>query len=154
MRRLREDVHIHAPPSEVYGRLADCPTHREWLPPAFADLEAREGELAFALSLPLRTERARLSLATEEPPYLLEYTARNGTGGPTPRSIESLTWVVSPEGAREVHLTVEAGYHPAGGPLGWLLEMTMHAPVRRQALRDALWRLKLLIEGRYIEARR
>lgn len=143
MRRLREDVHIHAPAAAVYERLVGLHADHQWLPPAFADFEAAGGEIAFALALPLRTERARLAVATDEPPTFVEFAAVDGGGG-----VELLSWALNPEGAREVHLTVEAGYQPSGGPLGWLMEEAVHRPVRRQAFRDALWRLKLLVEGR------
>lgn len=143
MRRLREDVHIHAPARDVYERLLNPDGGHEWLPPAFADVEVARHRLAFALSLPGRTERAHLAVNSDEPPTFIQFTSVTGSGG-----FEQLTWALNPEGAREVHLTVEAGYEPAGGPLGWLIEEAVHRPVRRQAFRDALWRLKLLIEGR------
>jgi polyketide cyclase/dehydrase/lipid transport protein len=143
VRRLREDVHIHAPATEVYNRLLSLHRDREWLPPAFSELEASAGELAFALTLPMRTERSRLVVSSDEPPTFVEFAAVNGAGG-----IELLNWALSSEGPREVHLTVEAGYEPSRGLLGWLLEETVHRPARRQAFRDALWRLKLLSEGR------
>ena len=47
-----------------------------------------------------------------------------------------------------MHLVAEAVYERAAGPIGWLLEQALHRPLRRQALRDALWRLKLTVEGR------
>ncbi len=141
MRRLREDVHIHAPADEVYGRLRAFESHREWLPPAFDGVEADDDAIAFALLLPVRRERARLEVVAAEPPRVLELADGNGGGW-------GLAWGVNIEGPREVHLTAEIAYEPAGGPLGWVLEETMHRPMRRQALRDALWRLKLLIEGR------
>ena len=143
MRRLREDVHIHASPADVYGHLFCLDGARAWLPPAFSDVDAGANALSFALALPMRTERARLAVASEEPPTYLEFTAADGPGG-----IELLAWALNPEGARDVHVTVEAGYQPAGGALGWLLESAVHRPLRRQAFRDALWRLKLLVEGR------
>ena len=58
------------------------------------------------------------------------------------------------ESGRESHLSVETHYHPAGGPFGPLLDLTLHRPHRRQAFRDALWRLKLLIEKRDRRPRR
>jgi hypothetical protein len=143
VRRLREDVHIHAPAADVYGRLARLHLEHDWLPPSFGAVEASDGELRFALALPMRTERSHLAVAAEEPPTYLEFAASNGAGG-----IELLSWALNPEGPREVHVTVEAGYEPSGGPLGWLVEEAVHRPVRRQALRDALWRLKLVVEGR------
>jgi hypothetical protein len=143
VRRLREDVHIHAPAGEVYDRLVSLGADRQWLPPAFADIEASERELSFALALPGRTERAHLAVGANEPPTFVEFESVNGDSG-----IGRLTWALNPEGAREVHVTVETAYEPAGGPLGWLVEEAVHRPVRRQAFRDLLWRLKLLVEGR------
>jgi hypothetical protein len=143
VRRLREDVHIHAPAAEVYDRLVGLDKDHAWLPPAFSDFEAAGGEIAFALTLPMRTERARLAVAADEPPTFVEFSAVDGVGG-----VVLLSWALNPEGPRDVHLTVEAGYEPLAGLAGWLLEETLHRPVRRQALRDALWRLKLLVEGR------
>lgn len=61
-------------------------------------------------------------------------------------SLTSLSWALHREAAGEVHLTVEAAYRPAGGPLGALLESLLYRSLRRQAFRDALWRLKLLVE--------
>jgi len=142
VRRLREDVHIHASPGDVYDHLFCLDAGRMWLPPAFSDIDASANALSFALALPMRTERARLTVATDEPPTYLEFAAADGPG-----SIELLAWALNPEGARDVHVTVEAGYQPAGGVLGWLLELAVHRPLRRQAFRDALWRLKLLVEG-------
>lgn len=141
MRRLREDVHIHAPADEVYGRLREFESHGEWLPPAFEDIRGDAESIAFALLLPVRRERAHLEVVSAEPPRALELLDQNGGGW-------GLAWGLNIEGPREVHLTGEVAYEPAGGPFGWVMEETMHRPMRRQALRDALWRLKLLIEGR------
>jgi hypothetical protein len=47
-----------------------------------------------------------------------------------------------------VHVTVEAEYRPAAGLLGGLLEPVLHRPLRQQALRDVVWRLKQVAEGR------
>ncbi len=145
MRLLREDVHIHATAADVYERLVGLDRDHHWLPPAFGNVEVSDGEFAFALSLPLRTERARLAVSTDEPPTFVEFAAIEGNGS---NGIVRLSWALNAEGPRDVHVTVEAGYQPSGGPLGWLVEEAMHRPVRRQALRDALWRLKLLVEGR------
>jgi hypothetical protein len=143
VRRLREDVHIHAPASEVYARVAGLAHSHDWLPPVFADLEVGARSVAFALALPLRTERTRLAVAADEPPAYIEFTAVDGS-----RGIELLSWGLNAEGPHDVHVTLEAGYEPSAGPIGWLLEETMQRPARRQAFRDALWRLKLLAEGR------
>src|SRR5205823_755042 len=139
LRTLREDVHIHAPAIEVYGRLGAA--HQEFWPAAVSDVDT-SGGLAFRLAMPLRNERAALMRSSEEAPRYLEFAA-NGDGG----ALRSLTWAVNSEGPREVHLIVEIAYAPAGGPLGWALEEMLHRPFRRQALRDTLWRLKLLAEG-------
>lgn len=141
MRRLREDVHIHAAADDVYLRLRAFQGHREWLPPAFDEVAAGEDAIAFALLLPARRERAHLEIVAAEPPRLLELADMNGGGW-------GIAWGLNVEGPREVHVTAEIAYEPAGGPLGWVVEETMHRPMRRQALRDALWRLKLLVEGR------
>ena len=41
---------------------------------------------------------------------------------------------------------VEVHYRGAGGPLGPLLDLALHRSHRRQAFRDALWRLKQSLE--------
>ncbi|MFN8583830.1 MAG: SRPBCC family protein [Dehalococcoidia bacterium] len=141
MRRLREDVHIHAPADEVYGRLRQFESHAEWLPPAFEEFAADGETIAFALALPVRRERVHLEVILAEAPQVLELADRDGGGW-------GLAWGLNAEGPREVHVTAEIAYEPAGGAFGWVLEETMHRPMRRQALRDALWRLKLVVEGR------
>jgi hypothetical protein len=143
MRLLREDVHVHASAAAVYALLREPAARARWLGPALADLEQDDGALAFRLALPLRSERARLALATDEPPTLLAYAA-NGA----PSALGALTWVLRSEAPAEAHVSMEAGYTPAAGALGWLLEELLHRPYRRQALRDSLWRLKLLAEDR------
>jgi hypothetical protein len=139
-RTLREDVHIHASAIDVYARLVEAAP--EWWPPAVSALDTGNGGLAFTLGLAGRSERARLARTTEEPPRFLEFMA-DGNGG----ALRALRWAVNAEGPREVHLIAELTYEPAGGAVGWMLEETAHRPGRRQVLRDALWRLKLLIEG-------
>jgi len=134
VRRLREDVHIHAPADEVYGRLRQFESHGEWLPPAFEEIRGDAESIAFALVLPVRRERAHLEVVLAEPPRALDLLDQNGGGW-------GLAWGLNVEGPREVHLTAEIAYEPAGGPLGWVMEETMHRPMRRPALRDALWRL-------------
>jgi hypothetical protein len=140
-RTLREDVHIHAPATEVYARLVESAP--EWWPPAVTDIDTREGGLSFALGLAGRTERAILARTSDEPPRFLEFVADG-----EPNGLRALRWVVNDEGPREVHLIAEIAYEPASGAVGWMLEETVHRPSRRQVLRDALWRLKLLIEDR------
>lgn len=140
LRSVREDVHIHATFADVRDLIA---SPVRWAPPAIAEAEGDVDAIAFRLLLPLRSERARLARAAEEAAHVLAYSA-NGDGG----AVRGLTWVVNVEAPREVHLVAELVYEPAGGPLGWALEEVVHRPSRRQALRDALWRLKLLAEGR------
>ena len=66
---------------------------------------------------------------------------RDGAG-----SWVSWHWALHAESAHEVHLTAEATYEPAPGITGALLEGAVHRPHRAQALRDALWRLKQVVE--------
>jgi hypothetical protein len=141
LRTLREDVHIHAPALEVFGYL-DAHDPEFW-PPAVTVYTKDQQSLELAISLPGRSERARLMRATEDRPRYLEFTADGQAA-----ALRGLTWVVNSEGPREVHLIVEMAYEPARGPFGWALEETVHRACRRQVLRDALWRLKLLAEGR------
>ena len=139
-RSLREDVHIHASIEDVYARLDAVAG--EWWPPAFSAVAAADGTLEFSLGLPGRRERASLIRTAEERPRFLEYTA-NGGGNPVHR----LAWAIERESATEVHVSVELVYEPAGGAFGWMLEESAQRPARTQALRDMLWRLKLLSEG-------
>lgn len=140
LRSVREDVHIHASFAEVRD-LIGSPVR--WAPPALAEAEGDLDAIAFRLLLPLRSERVRLQRATPDAEHVLEFAA-NGDGSP----VRALTWVLNVEAPREVHLVAELSYEPAAGPIGWALEEIAHRPSRRQALRDALWRLKLLAEGR------
>ena len=142
---VREDIHIRAVSAEVYGRISALDTIAEWLPPVFSGVEAGGRSLAFRLALPLHSERAALDVATDDPPalFVLAGHGEDGAG-----ALDSLTWALHAEGERNVHLTLEAAYTPAAGLLGWLLEPSLHRPLRRQALRDALWRLKQVAEGR------
>ena len=141
--RLREDVHIHASAQAVYRALSALDGHGEWLPPRFRDYDASGTHVSFELALPLRRERARLRVAADEAPELLVLAQDGDAAG----AVTSLTWALHEESPAEVHLTLEAEYRPAGGPLGALLEPALYRPLRRQAFRDALWRLKLAIEG-------
>lgn len=144
MSRLVEDVHIHAPASEVFARLEATEGWGEWLPRCFRGAAADgAGGLACTLALPLRPQPLRLAPARSEPPSLLHF--RSADGG---RAFESLTWSLSAEGPRDAHLELQAVYAPPGGFPGAVLDALLLRPARRQALRDALWRLKQLLEGR------
>lgn len=137
--RIREDVHVHAGAAAIHRRLLALHSYDQWLAPAFRDYRADDEGCAFTLALPLRAERARLRRdGIEEGAVVF---VRDGGG-----VFESITWALHAEGPRELHVTVEAAYHPAGGPLGAFLETLLHRPHRAQALRDSLWRLKQLIE--------
>ena len=100
------------------------------------------GALAATLALPLRAEVVRLEPAQVEAPALLHF--RSADGG---QAFDSLTWHVNAEGPREVHLELQAVYTPSGGFPGAVLDMLLLRSYRRQALRDALWRLKYVLEG-------
>ena len=92
--------------------------------------------------MPLRNAPLRLEPARVEAPALLHF--RSADGG---EAFDSLTWNVSAEGPREVHLEVQAVYTPPGGFPGAVLDALLVRSHRRQALRDALWRLKYVLEG-------
>ena len=143
MNHLREDVHIHASAQRVYRHITS--SRAVWLPRAFRHVSAHDDTLCFELALPLRRERARLAVTTSQSPSLLvlERDSAADEGG----VIDSLTWALHEETPEEVHVTLEAGYRPAGGPLGALLESALYEPLRRQAFRDALWRLKRFVEA-------
>ena len=150
MTAIREDVHIHAEAPAVYRRLAELESLGEWLPERFRDVRAEGERCAFTLALPLRTESARLCVADAAEPHTLvladDATAgSNGAGDP---AIKSLRWELQPEGRGEVHVTLAAGYRVPGGIAGPLLDLLLFRPQRRQALRDTLWQLKQLVEGR------
>ena len=150
MRHIREDVHIHAPAAAIFEQLAALDSPPAWLPPSFRDARIQGDALAFRLALPLLDREARLAVAEREPPGVLSLRAQ-GTNGAYP-AIEAFEWALHQENANNVHVTAEFAYEPAAGPFGPLLEMAVHAPLRRQALRDALWRLKLLAEGQVLPA--
>ncbi len=136
---VREDIHLHVPLDDVRERLRDVAAHERWLSEQFSDFTSDGRSCAFRLTLPFRTEEARLRLTTDEPSGLV--FARAGEG-----SIDSLTWALHPEGRNESHVTAEIAYRPAGGIAGALLEALLHRPHRGQALRDSLWNLKRLFE--------
>ena len=140
---IREDIHIHASASATFARLEATTSYGEWLPRCFRELRANGSGLDCLLSLPLRSERVRLRPAeTDEPRLLLFRATEDG------RAFETLSWVLSAEGPNDVHLLVEAIYTPAGGFAGVVLDVLLQRVHRRQALRDAVWRLKHVLEGR------
>ena len=143
MNRIREDVHIHARLEAIFERLG-LERVTAWLPIAFRDARVEDDTLTFRLALPLDNRRAHLRVREEQPPTSLALVAAPNGARP---AVEALEWGLHQESANNVHVTAEFAYEPAGGPFGALLEMAVHAPLRRQALRDALWRLKLLAEG-------
>ena len=137
---VREDVHIHAEPAVIQRRILALESYEEWLGTAFRAYTADDEGFAFTLALPARTEEGHLRRAGIETGAVT--FARDGDG-----AIESITWAMHVENAREVHLTVEAAYRPAGGLLGAFMETLFHRPHRAQAFRDALWHLKHLVEA-------
>ena len=147
---IREDVHIHAEAPAVYRRLAELESLGEWLPERFRDVRAEGERCAFTLALPLRAEGAWLRVTDAAEPYTLALAddASAGSNGATATAIQSLRWELQPEGRGEVHVTLAAGYRAPGGIAGPLLDLLLFRPQRRQALRDALWQLKQLVEGR------
>ncbi len=158
MSAIREDVHIHAAAPVVYERLAELESLGAWLPEPFREVRAEGERCAFELALPLRTERARLRVTEAAAPHALTLTAvcaaagassanGKGTSRASASAIDSLHWRLQPEGRGEVHVTVAAGYRAPGGIVGPLLDLLLYRPHRRQALRNALWRLKRLVEG-------
>ena len=151
MGRIREDVHIHASASATFERLEATGRYGEWLPRSFRDVAGEPGpraRLDGVLTLPLRSERVRLEATEREPPRLLLFrAAADGTDGARGGAFETLSWVLTAEGPDDVHLLVEAIYTPAGGFAGALLDVLVQRAHRRQALRDAIWRLKQLLEG-------
>lgn len=146
MAAVREDVHIRASARAVFDRLANLERSPEWLPPSFRDANAEDGRLDFEFPLPLDRREAHLAIAEQEPPSFLRLAAvtENGAAG----AVQSLSWALHVESPQNVHVTVEMAYQPSTSLLGGLLEAVIYAPLRRQALRDALWRLKQVCEGR------
>ena len=69
MNQLREDVHIHATPETIFGRLR-APDEGDWFARAFGDRGGNGAGLSYELRLPLRRERARLSTTAEEAPVV------------------------------------------------------------------------------------
>jgi len=141
--RIREDVHLHATVPVVHQRILDLHTYDEWLAPPFRDFRADGEGCSFTLALPGRAERGRLRRGGIEDRALT--LVRDGEGAAS-GTYESITWALHAESGREVHLTAEVAYVPAGGVLGGLLETTFHRPRRAQALRDSLWQLKQVLE--------
>ena len=138
--RIREDVHLHAAAHAVHQRILDLSTYDAWLSPAFRDFHADEEGWSYRLVLPGRTEQGRLRRGGIEDGAVT--FLRDGAG-----AAESLAWALHAESPREVHLTVELTYVPAGGIAGNILELTVHRPHRVQALRDSLWQFKQIVEA-------
>lgn len=138
---VRQDIHIHTTGAELHRRLSDVRAHGEWLAQHFRDYGVADDHevITFALALPLRTESARLYRDPNEHDAI----AFVATGE---SDLSAITWAFHEEGARDIHVTVEARYRRAGGALGPLLEWILHRPYRTQALRESLWNLKQLIE--------
>jgi hypothetical protein len=126
VRLLREDVHIHASPEAVFSSL-QAPEVGDWFGEALKQSPAD-------CALPLR-------VTTAEAPSSLVMAVDGDDGDDS-----SLSWALHAEATGEVHITVEAAYQPAGG-LRSLLEPLLYLPRRKQSVRDALWRLKMLVEG-------
>ncbi|MEZ4501377.1 MAG: hypothetical protein R3C39_01995 [Dehalococcoidia bacterium] len=145
MATLREDIHVRAEIEDVFGHLTAFEAATAWLPGSFRDLEASHEGLAFRLALPFDARRVSMHVETHEGPTYLELRPDDTEGVP---ALEGLRWALFAEGPRQVHVTVEAEYRPASGFLGGLLEPVLHRPLRQQALRDVVWRLKQVAEGR------
>ncbi|MYE31669.1 MAG: SRPBCC family protein [Chloroflexi bacterium] len=141
MGRLIEDIHIHAAAEEVFARIEATGTYGEWLPRCFREVDGVDGAFVATLALPLRAEAVRLEPA-EVNAAMLHFRASDGG-----EAFDSLTWHLNTEGPREVHLELQAVYTPAGGFPGAILDVLLLRSYRRQALRDALWRLKYVLEG-------
>ncbi len=146
MTTLQEDIHIHAPAEAVFAQLSDIESYASWLPSHFRDLRAAEGVLSFALALPLGQRRSRLVLTEATEFSYVELKPTPGTEGAA-KAFERIAWGLDREGTRDVHLTAEATYSLPAGPLGPLLDLTLLRGARRQALREALWRLKQHVEA-------
>lgn len=136
---IREDIHVHTSSPQAQRRLADPSTFDEWLSPQFRDFAADSEGCAFTLALPMRNEPARLR---RDP--LSNGTIRYVRDGSS--AVDSIEWALHVEGAREVHVTVDVAYRPAGGLLGAIREVLWHRGHRAQAFRDALWNLKHVLE--------
>lgn len=146
---ILEDVHIHASVDDVYPYLSSLPRHQMWLPSVFRQLMADDDRISFDLSLPLRCERARLTVTVDEAPHFIvleKITDSESVMDERERVLGPLTWTLHSESSKESHVTVEAGYRKANGPIGRLLELLLYRSLRRQAFRDALWSLKVLVE--------
>jgi uncharacterized protein YndB with AHSA1/START domain len=138
---IQEHVHIHATAAEVFARLAATDAYSDWLPRSFRNVRADGDGFVCVLALPGRGELVRLAPSRVEEPHILQFEASDGA-----RGLDRLTFILNDEGAREVHLVADAAYTAPGGFPGALLDGVLHRHHRRQALRDALWRLKQLAE--------
>ena len=141
MGRIHEDVHIHSSAEKAFTRLATIATYGEWLPSCFRDLDASSSGFECRLSLPLRSEPVRLVTVEKQAPRLIQFHAVEAN-----YAFDSLSWILNPEGTNDVHLLVDATYTPSGSFIGSVLDMLVQRAHRRQALRDAVWRLKHVLE--------
>ena len=148
MRAIREDVHIHAEARTVYRRLAAPEGLGQFLPDPFRVIDARTGTPTADARSVGESAGAPLVIARAEEPRSLTLVPEGV--GPADRAppIESLSWELQPEGAGEVHVSISADYRRPVGVAGPLLDILLHRPRRRQALREALWRLKGVAEDR------
>ena len=148
MRTIEEDVHIHAGARAVYRRLAALESLGESMPEFFRSADAGAGPPSVVAQPALGGSGVPLVITRAEEPRLLTLApAEDRAAGDTP-PIKSFRWDLQPEGAAEVHVTLAVEYRMPVGVTGPFLDLLIHRPRRRQALRNALWRLKGLVEER------
>ncbi|MCY4640261.1 MAG: hypothetical protein OXC94_07975 [Chloroflexi bacterium] len=148
MRAIREDVHIHAEARAVYRRLAVPEALGKSLPDLFRVVGARTGAPTIVARPGIDASGVPLVIARAEEPRTLTLVAEGGGRADGAPPIEALRWELQPEGTGEVHVSIFADFGTPAGVAGPLLDLFIHRPRRRQALRDALWRLKGLAENR------
>ena len=149
MRTIEEDVHIHAGARAVYRRLAALESLGESMPELFRSADAGAGPPSVVAQPALGGSGVPLVITRGGGAALADARPRGGTAaaGDTP-PIKSFRWDLQPEGAAEVHVTLAVDYRMPVGVTGPFLDLLIHRPRRRQALRNALWRLKGLVEER------
>ena len=145
MRSIREDVHIHADARAVYRRLAALESLGTALPRLFRS--AGDGSRRVIPQPTIDASGVPLVIARAEEPLSLTLAPGGGGDSEGPPRLEELRWELQREGSGEAHLTVAAEYRRPVGVAGPLLDLLLHRPRRRQALRDALWHLKELVEA-------